>query len=203
MFLKALETFTNPANPMHRHPLGAAQAGPKRTRPELLGQVFGELLERLDPTQLPTSGGMNATVVILCDYNKLLTGLGTAKPDTGEHISAGLARRLTCQAGVIPAVFRRLIDGRSVVLDIGRKRRLYTEHQRIALTIQQGGCTADACTRPAAWCHAHHDTPWNSGGRTDLKNGRLLCPFHHRTAHSSSYDIHHLRNGKVQVHRRT
>jgi len=203
MFRKALETFTNPA---HRHPLGQAGgsgAAPKRTRPELLGQAFAELLERLDPTRLPTAGGLNATVVILCDYDTLLSGLGTARLDTGEPISSGLARRLTCQAGVIPAVFRRLIDGRSIVLDMGRTRRLFGEHQRIALAIQQGGCTAEACDRPAAWCHAHHDTPWTHGGPTDLRNGRLLCPFHHGKAHSTNYDTHHLPNGKVQFHRRT
>jgi hypothetical protein len=203
MLRRALEAFTNPANPGHRHPLGAAQPDPKRTRPELLGQAFGELLERLDPTRLPTSGGLNTTVVILCDYDTLLSGLGTAHLDTGEQISAGLARRLACQAGVIPAVIRRLVDGSSVVLDMGRKRRLYTEHQRIALTIDQGGCTADACDRPAAWCHAHHDIAWSAGGHTDLRHGRLLCPFHHGKAHSTSYQMHHLPNGKVQFHRRT
>jgi hypothetical protein len=202
MLRKALETFTNPA---HRHLDGrAGTAGVvKRTRPELLGQALGELLERLDPTRLPVSGGLNATVVVTLDYDKLLTGLGTAHLDTGERISAGLARRLACQAGIIPAVIRKMIDGRSVVLDMGRKRRLYSEHQRIALAIEQGGCTTEACNRPAAWCHAHHDTPWNSGGSTDLKKGRLLCPFHHGKAHSTSYDIHHLPNGKVQFHRRT
>jgi hypothetical protein len=86
---------------------------------------------------------------------------------------------------------------------MGRKRRLYTEHQRIALTIDQGGCTADACDRPAAWCHAHHDIAWSAGGHTDLRHGRLLCPFHHGKAHSTSYQMHHLPNGKVQFHRRT
>ena len=86
---------------------------------------------------------------------------------------------------------------------MGRKRRLFTEHQRIALTIQQHGCTEDACDRPAAWCHAHHDQPWAHGGSTDLSNGRLLCPFHHHKAHSTNYDTHHLPNGNIQFHRRT
>jgi hypothetical protein len=141
--------------------------------------------------------------VVTLDYDSLLTGLGTAKLDTGERLSAGQARRLACQAGVIPAVIRRLVDGRSVVLDMGRKRRLYSEHQRIALAVEQGGCTADGCDRPAAWTHAHHDTPWSRGGLTDLDNGRLLCAFHHGKAHSTSYDLRHLPNGKVRFHRRT
>jgi hypothetical protein len=204
MFLRALEAFTNPN---HRRPLGQAGAEPgtrpKRTRPELLGQAFSELLERLDPTWLPASGGASATVVVMVDYDRLLSGLGTARLGTGEQISAGLARRLACQAGVIPAVVRRLVDGRSVVLDLGRKRRLFGEHQRVALAIEQGGCTAEACGRPAAWCHAHHDTAWSRGGRTDLANGRLLCPYHHGKAHSTGYETVVLPGGRVRFHRRT
>jgi hypothetical protein len=204
MFLTALEAFTNPS---HRHPLGQAAAEPgsarKRPRPELLGQAFSELIERIDPSRLPASGGLNATVVVTLDYDKLLSGVGTARLGTGEQISAGQARRLACQAGVIPAVVRRLVDGRSVVLDLGRKRRLFSEHQRIALGIEQGGCTAEACGRPAAWCHAHHDIPWTRGGRTDLANGRLMCLYHHGKAHSTGYETTVLPSGKVRFHRRT
>jgi hypothetical protein len=169
----------------------------------VLGQAFCRLLDRLDPTRLPRVGGMNATVVVLLDYDRLLSGLGTAHLDTGERISAGLARRLACEAGVIPAVYRRLVDGRSVVLDMGRKRRLYCETQRIALIIEQGGCTTEGCDRPAAWCDAHHDLPWSEGGLTDLANGRLLCPYHHSRAHSAAYQTEHLPNGKIRFHRRT
>ncbi|HEX5561334.1 MAG TPA: HNH endonuclease signature motif containing protein, partial [Nocardioidaceae bacterium] len=121
----------------------------------------------------------------------------------GERISAGAARRLACEAGVIPAVYRRLVDGRSVVLDMGRKRRYYTEIQRIALDIEQGGCTTEGCDRPAASCDAHHDLQWSHGGPTDLPNGRLLCPFHHHKAHTTGYRMEHLPNGKVRFHHRT
>ena len=196
MLRKALETFTGPT---HRRPASSRRP----SRPELMGQAFGELLERIDPARLPRSGGVNATVVVTIDYDTLVSGLGSAELDTGEPISAGLARRLACQAGVIPAVLRRLVDGRSVVLDMGRKRRLFTEHQRIALGLEQGGCTAEACDRPAAWSHAHHDVPWSGGGGTDLANGRLLCPFHHGRAHSTGYRLTTLPSGQVRFHRRT
>jgi hypothetical protein len=118
-------------------------------------------------------------------------------------ISAGLARRLACSAGLIPVVYRKAIDGPSVILDMGRKRRLHTEPQRIALTVRDRGCTTLACDRPAAWCHAHHDLPWAEGGPTDLATGRLLCGFHHGNAHSPSYQATHRPDGKVQFHRRT
>jgi Domain of unknown function (DUF222) len=176
---------------------------PRRSRPELRGLAFCELLERLPADRLPTSGGVSATVVVLLDYDTLLSGLGTARLDTGERVSAAQARRLACQAGVVPAVVRRLVDGSSVVLDLGRKRRLHTEHMRIALAIEQGGCTAQHCSRPAGWCHAHHDLPWSSGGSTSVANGRLLCSFHHHKAHSAGYALERIDGNRVRFHRRT
>ena len=52
------------------------------------------------------------------DLETLLGGIKAAKLDTGEHISAGLARRIACEAGIIPAV----LGGKSEVLDLGRSR---------------------------------------------------------------------------------
>ena len=170
---------------------------------QMLAKALCELLERYPADRLPKACGVSATVLVLLDYDKLLTGLGAAHLDTGVPISAGQARRLACSAGLIPLVYRRAIDGPSVILDMGRKRRLHTEPQRIALTVRDRGCTTLACDRPAAWCHAHHDLPWAEGGPTDLATGRLLCGFHHGKAHSPSYHITHRPDGKVQFHRRT
>jgi hypothetical protein len=135
--------------------------------------------------------------VVLLDYDKLVCGLGAARLDTGEAISASLARRLACEAGIIPTVYRRVVGGRSVVLDMGRRARLHTEHQRIALDVEQGGCATERCDRPSGWCHAHHEVPWSQGGGTSVENGRLLCPFHHRKADRDRYETHALPNGKL------
>jgi hypothetical protein len=181
------------------------QIGPvaAASRPERMGEAFCELLERIPSGWLPKAGGVSASVVVLLDYDKLLSGLGTASLDTGEAISASLARRLACEAGLIPAVYRRVMGGRSVVLDMGRRTRFHTEHQRIALGIEAGGCSAEGCDRPPGWCHAHHETPWSEGGSTSVANGRLLCPFHHTTAHDDRYDGRRLPDGQVRFHRRS
>jgi hypothetical protein len=168
-----------------------------------MGHAFCDLLERFPADRLPKAGGTSATVLIMLDYDKLLSGLGAAHLDTGVPISAGEARRLACTAGLIPVVYRRAIDGRSVVLDMGRRRRLHDQYQRIALTVRDRGCSTLDCDRPAAWCHAHHDIPWSQGGGTSIAEGRLLCGFHHRKAHSPSYHITHRDDGKVEFHRRT
>ena len=57
------------------------------------------------------------------DLDTLMGGLKAAHLDTGETISPGAARRLACQAGIIPAV----LDGKSQVLDLGRGKRYYTK----------------------------------------------------------------------------
>ena len=55
---------------------------------------------------------------------------------------------------------------RIVVLDQGRKVRLHTEAQRIAMAARDKTCTAEGCEIPAAWCHAHHVIHWIDGGAT-------------------------------------
>jgi hypothetical protein len=174
------------------------------TRPELLGQAFCQLLERFPVSRLPKAGGASARVVVLLDYDKLLSGLGAVELDTGQRLSAGLARRLACEAGVIPVVLRRGLGGPSQVLDVGRKRRFHDPAQRLALTVRDRGCTTEGCDRPAAWCHAHHDEArWADGGGTSVAEGRLLCPFHHGKAHSPGFDMTRLADGQVRFHRRT
>ena len=195
MLRKAIEAFTSSSkvDPARRQ---------QTPRPALLGEAFCQVLERL-PDDLATSGGRSATVVVTLDHDRLLHRLGTAALDTGHTLSAGEARRLACESGLVPAVLARALGGASVVLDLGRRTRLHTAKQRLAMAVRDGGCTADGCDRPPAWCHAHHDEPWSEGGPTSFAAGRLLCPFHHRRAHDHRYDMARLASGKVTFHRRT
>ncbi len=133
------------------------------------------------------------------DLDSLMGGLRAASLDTGERISAGEARRLSCRAGIIPVV----LGAGSVVLDVGRRRRLHSEVQRIALSLRDGGCSAAGCDMPPALCHAHHDVPWSRGGATSLDNGRLLCPRHHRVVHDPAFQHSLDKHGKVRFARRT
>ncbi|QKE00335.1 HNH endonuclease signature motif containing protein [Nocardioides marmotae] len=119
--------------------------------------------------------------------------------DDGGVISAATARRLACEAGLIPAV----LGTRSELLDLGRKTRLFSGAQRRGLNLTQPTCTAEGCDWPAHLCHAHHDQPWSSGGTTDLANARNLCPRHHARIHDPAFETSHLPDGKVAFHRRT
>ncbi len=174
------------------------ETGEKRPYPQLLGRAFCELLERYPADRLPHAGGNNATILVTIDYEFLLKGIGAATLDDGTKISASEARRLACGAGIIPMV----LGGDSVPLDIGRGRRLFDQYQRMALAKRDGGCTAENCDRPPAWCHAHHDLLWSEGGPTDLAQGRLVCGFHHTLIHHEGYIKQLLPNGRVRFTRR-
>jgi len=177
IFKRALYAF---AAPKHvRATEGAGAYDHERPTPEKLGQAFKEYIEHYPTDRLPNSGGVNATVVITMDISTLLGGIKAASLDTGEKITAGEARRIACEAGLISAV----LDGHSKVLDLGRTRRFHTPAQRLAIMLEQKHCQHPGCTTPAPGCHVHHSDPWSAGGRTDIRTAKLLCPRHHSLAH--------------------
>ncbi|MBO9523762.1 MAG: DUF222 domain-containing protein, partial [Nocardioidaceae bacterium] len=170
--------------------------GERVARPLSLGQAFIEYIEtRRDA---PQAGGVAATVVVTMTLEAMLGAARAASLDTGGFISASEARRLLCEAGIIPAV----LGSKSQVLDLGRKTRFHTEAQRIALGIKHGGCAEAHCDWPPGMCHSHHGIPWSRGGATNVNDGFLLCPRHHTLAHDRRYQMKADRNGRVTFSRR-
>ena len=68
------------------------------------GEAFVALLENIPTNSLPQHGGVATTLTVTIAYETLLAELGVATTSTGERITAGQARRLGCQAGILPAV---------------------------------------------------------------------------------------------------
>jgi hypothetical protein len=163
---------------------------------EKLGMGLLELIEHL-----PTDGFSGTTgigVLVTLDYDKLTSAVGAAGLDAGARISARDARRLACNAGVIPAV----LGGQSQPLDLGRTRRLHSRSQRKALALLHDSCAIETCERPFAWTEIHHPHAWSAGGTTDLDNALPLCGHHHRRAHDTRFDLRHHGNGDWRFHRR-
>jgi hypothetical protein len=161
------------------------------------GLAFAGLLEHLPTDHLHPKSA--ATVVITLDHTVLQGALKAAGLDTGGTISAGEARRMACNAGLIPAV----LGGPFVALDLGRESRLFSEAQRLAAGLEHHTCAADGCQRPYAWCELHHQNPWARGGRTDLKNAIPLCAYHHQRIHDTAFDHRYLPDGTIRFSRRT
>ncbi|MHA6524897.1 HNH endonuclease [Tessaracoccus sp. G1721] len=132
---------------------------------------------------LPSHGVDRPTVHITLTYDTLITGLGNVTllgGSTGDRLTASEARRLACDATLIPMV----LGTASRPLDVGRTHRHFTPAQRAAIVQRDQGCVFPGCTTPPAPCQAHHIVPWWAGGDTCLANGVLLCPHHHRLVES-------------------
>ncbi len=196
MLKKALLAF---AAPKHVAAVDGHAPVERRPSPERLGRALMEYVERYPVDRLPDAGGLAATVVVTMGLETLLGGLKAATVDTGEVLSPGQARRLACEAGLIPMV----LGGASQALDVGREQRFHPKYQRIAITVRDQHCTARGCDVPASLCHIHHDTPWSEGGDTNVEDGRLLCPRHHTHAHDPTYEMRRHPDGTVTFHRRT
>src|SRR6478735_3583790 len=182
------------AAPKHLSATGAERL----PTPEAMGRAFGELILRIPARSLPESGGLPATLLVLIDEDSLMGRVEKAGVlDTGERISAGLARRLACQGEIIPVV----LGGDSMPLDIGRGRRFHPKHQRYAMIARDHGCRAEGCDRTHG-LHAHHKTRWTDGGHTNVNDGITLCHWHHMKAHDTSYLTTYQPNGDVAFHRR-
>jgi hypothetical protein len=184
-----LEAFTSPRRGDERG-LGSY--------PQLLGQAFCALLERVDPDSLPRHGGRATTVVVTIGLDSLRKDLGVGELPGGGTLSAGEIRRLACTAGIAPLV----LGGNSQILDLGRTQRLFRQAQVLAMTVRDKTCRAEGCETPAPWCEAHHWRHWSAGGRTDLADGVMLCSHHHHRVHDHRFTADRLPNGDVRFTRR-
>lgn len=140
--------------------------------------------------KLPRNGGLTPQVFVTIDYETLTYGLAKFKNHASEAVFAGpisprSIRQLACNADLIPLVLGA--DGE--VLDMGRSRRLFTEAQRKALLVRDGGCVFPGCGVPGVWCEAHHIVPWAVGGRTEVLHGALLCSYHHHLVHEGNWEL--------------
>lgn len=181
--------------------------------PRRMGEAFCQLLENLDPQRLPVHGGDATTMVITIPFEKLTSALGAAEvlgvgtvpsdpdadPCAGETLTAAQARRLACNARLVPLV----LGGDSEILDLGRAQRLFNAAQRRAMLFRDRTCRAAGCDIPGTWTEAHHWISWLDGGVTDLDDGVLLCAHHHHCAHDAAYVVERLPNGDVRFARRT
>lgn len=170
--------------------------GDRRSPGQRRADALRELAEN-PPPDLTGPRISPPTVVVTVDQEALVSKV-SALPDAGLHdraltnswadldgqpIPPAVARRLACDARVLPAI----LSGEGRVLDMGRARRLVTIAQRRALAIEQPSCAFPNCTVSWRRCEAHHIQSWSQGGPTDLTNLAHLCPTHHGTAHSEAW----------------
>ena len=122
--------------------------------------------------------GQRTTVVVHLDLEKPAAAL-----HLGPLLSDADRQYLTCDA-TCEVWFER--DGR--VIGAGRTTRTVNRRLRRALEHRHPSCAVPGCGATRG-LHAHHIRHWEDGGRTDLDNLVLLCPFHHRLHHRGGITI--------------
>ena len=127
----------------------------------------------------PTSGRPPIEAVIHISGETL-----TGHTDLGDGVSAEGARRLLCDAGVVPV----LEDEAGRIIDVGRKTRTIPPALRRALRARDRGCRFPGCTH-TRFVNGHHIEHWINGGDTSLANTVLLCRRHHRAVHEHGFTI--------------
>ena len=146
-----------------------------------------------DQTPAESSGRPQITVTINHeDLNRqALAPTGGRLEPTGQPITAATARRIACDAEVLPLV----LGGQSQPLDVGKARRTAPAHLRSALLVRDGRCAFPRCDQPPGTPEAHHVQHWADGGPTAIHNMVMVCAHHHRVLHHRGWQVE-LSDGK-------
>jgi hypothetical protein len=167
----------------------AQHAGPEDLRSHAQRQhdAVGELAHHyLAHADLPAVNGERPRIVVTIDYDALVNDLHAAwgRLPSGATVSPATARRLACDAEILPAV----LNARGDVLDIAVGSRSFSATVRRAAWIEQDGrCAFPGCRRPPVECH--HIIWWSRGGRSTLDNAAWLCAFHHWLVHERGWNM--------------
>ena len=137
-------------------------------------------------------------LVGLDTFERLVTRRVTGHdPGLGDDLDLG-AERMEADTGtvvspddvlaaaVIGHVRRVVIDGAGVVVDAGRKRRLFFGVARQMALLLAHSCDHLGCTVPARLCQVDHLAEWDrDDGGTDQANSKPRCNTHNplKTAH--------------------
>ncbi|WP_286166636.1 HNH endonuclease signature motif containing protein [Arthrobacter sp. AQ5-05] len=161
-----------------------------RLRARRLHQLVFDAVTRLVDPQTPADVWMpmcsRIDILVTITY-EALAGI-TDEPgftQHGELISAATARRLACNAGILPLV----MGGKSQPLDLGRKVRYFTKAQKRAIAARDRGCANPGCSMPVHRTEVHHIKSFSEGGKTNVSNGLLLCIRCHTAYHAGHFDI--------------
>src|SRR3989442_10417083 len=116
----------------------------RRDYPRRLGDALVELsMNGLDRPNLQVTTSLETLLG--------LAGAPAAEMEFSLPISSKAVERLACDCSVT----RILLDSDSMVIDVGRAKRVVSGSQTKALKVRDRGCTWPGCDRPGRWTSAH------------------------------------------------
>jgi Domain of unknown function (DUF222)/HNH endonuclease len=159
---------------------------------DALIEMCGHLL---DGGALPQRAGQRPHLHVTTTLETLLdvAGATAAEMESGALLSGTSVQRLACDGTMV----RVLVNTESMIVDVGRARRVVGPATRRALNARDGGCAWPGCDRTASWTQAHHLIHWSAGGPTDLNNLVLLCHRHHWMVHEGGHVIVRNADGEI------
>ncbi len=190
--LDAYTTMDPPGDPSPPRTLSQRRA-------DALVEISAEVLARKERAGRPRS--QHRRGVRLPDLvNRELGDLSTRLCEiTGVGpVARAVMERFCCNS----RIGRIVMQGKSVVLDQGRRTPTVTPEQRRALAHRDRGCVFPGCDRPPPWTDAHHVEFWvRDEGPTDLDNLVLLCRRHHVLCHEGRWTLERAPDGTVTATR--
>jgi hypothetical protein len=117
--------------------------------------------------------------------------------DTGINLLPDDVVRASLQGHV-----RRVVmNSAGVVIEMGRKQRLFTGSARDAAKLMAASCDHPGCGVCVTFAQVDHVTEWSEDGPTDPENSSIACGRHNPTKHSH-YRVKRTSRGYVVYHRR-
>jgi len=160
----------------------------ERRREQRLADALVELAgHALDSGVIPDRGSQRPHLQVTASLETLLGRIGAPAADLelSLPISSRCVERIACDCNVT----RILLDADSMVIDVGRSKRLISGARRTALNQRDRHCRWPGCDRPPSWSESHHLKHWIDGGGSDLPNLVLLCHRHHWLVHEGLWQI--------------
>jgi hypothetical protein len=102
----------------------------------------------------------------------------------GTPISSKTVLRMACDG-----TLHRVLKADSMVIDVGRAKRVAQPAQWRALKARHTSCGAPGCERPIGMTQAHHVDFWEEGGHTNHRRMLPLCHYHHRLVHEGGWQV--------------
>lgn len=104
-------------------------------------------------------------------------------------------------ASFLGHVRRVVIGSDSVVLDMGRKQRLFTGARQTAVHLSHDHCYWLGCPVPSTRCQSDHLAEFNGPrrGRTEPSNGAPACGPHNRHKTTAGFTVTRDRRGRIHI----
>lgn len=127
--------------------------------------------------EAPAQHGVRPHIMITIPCDAVRDEHGVAEGHWTGPLPFGEVRRLLDDA----SVSRILTDPEGLPLEVGRAVRTVPSGLYRFLLVRDGGCIAEGCDAPAAWCDVMHlHTAYRELGRLRPDNAALGCRRHHR-----------------------